>query len=131
MSDHSLGHTQRIEKHVRDSNHRDSVLATLEKEEIAKKRIADTFASSPSLVIVYQGLKLGMTQPAVAQALKDRGLPGGRQPQVSMAEAKLAEAGFLRQPRKGRRVIREGWDEFGIDRALAKILKQAGIPKLG
>jgi hypothetical protein len=130
VSDHSLGHAQRIEKHVRDSNHRDSVLATLEKEEIAKKRIADTFGSSPSLVIVYQGLKLGMTQPEIAQALRDRGLPGRSQPQVSVAEAKLDEAGFLRQPKKGRRVIREGWDEFGIDRALTKILKQAGIGKL-
>jgi hypothetical protein len=130
MSDHGLGHAQRIEKHVRDSNHRDSVLATLEKEEIAKRRIADTFGSTPSLVIVYQGLKLGMTQPQVAQALKDRGLPGGTQPQVSVAEGKLEEAGFLRQPKKGRRVVREGWDEFGIDRAIAKILKQAGIAKL-
>jgi hypothetical protein len=130
MSDHTLGHAQRIEKHVRDSNHRDSVLATLEKEEIAKKRIADTFGLSPSLVIVYQGLKAGMTQPEIAQALKDRGLPGGSQPQVSVAESKLGEAGFLRQPKKGRRVIREGWDEFGIDRALAKILKKAGIEKL-
>jgi hypothetical protein len=131
MSDNSLGHAQRIEKHVRDSNHRDSVLATLEKDDLAKKRIADTFGPSPSLVIVYQGLKLGKTQPEVAQALKDRDLPGGSQSQVSIAEAKLEEAGFLRQPKKGRRVIREGWDEFGIDRALAKILKQAGIPKLG
>lgn len=131
MSDHTLGHTQRIEKHVRDSNHRDSVLATLEKEEIAKRRIAETFGSNPSLIIVYQGLKAGMTQPQIAQALKDRGLAGGTQPQVSMAEAKLDEAGFLRQPKKGRRVIREGWDEFGIDRALAKILKQARTPKLG
>jgi hypothetical protein len=131
MSDHSLGHAQRIEKHVRDSNHRDSVLATLEKEAIAKKRIADTFGSSPTFVIVYQGLKAGMTQPAIAQALRDRGLPGGSQPQVSIAEAKLEEAGFLRQPKKGRRVIREGWDEFGIDRALTRILKKTGIKRLG
>ena len=131
MSDHALGHAQRIEKHVRDSNHRDSVLATLEKEELAKKRIADTFDASPTLVIVYQGLKAGLTQPEVAQALKDRNLPGGTQPQVSVAEAKLEEAGFLRPPKKGRRVIREGWDEFNIDRALAKILKKAGIEKVG
>ena len=131
MSDHSHGHTQRIESHVRDVNHRDSVLATLEKSDAAKKRIADTFGSSPALVIVYQGLKRGMTQPEIAQALKDRDLPWMTQPQVSLAEAKLEEAGFLRQPPKGRRVVREGWDEFGLDRALAKILKQRGITKLG
>jgi hypothetical protein len=131
MSDHSHGHGQRIESHVRDSNNRDSVLAALEKAEIAKKRIAETFGSNTTLVIVYQGLQRGMTQPEVARALKDRGLAGGTQPQVSIAEGKLEEAGFLRQPRKGRRVLREGWEEFGLNRALAKILKDRGIAKLG
>lgn len=131
MTDHSYGQRQRMESHLRDVNHRDSVLAALEKTEVAKQRIADTFGSSPTLVIVYVGLQRGMTQPEVAQALRDRGLPGASQPQVSIAEAKLEEAGFLRQPPKGRRVVREGWDEFGLNRALAKILRNQGVPKLG
>jgi hypothetical protein len=130
VSDHSHGHTQRIESHVRDSNNRDSVLAALEKRDIARKRIADTFGSDPSVVIVYLGLQRGMTQPEIAAALKDRGLKGGSQPQVSLAEAKLEEAGFLRQPPKGRRVVQGGWEEFGLNRALGKILRDRGIPKL-
>lgn len=131
MSDQGHAHTQRIESHVRDSNHRDSVLATLEKADLADQRIKDTFGANPALVIVYQGLKRGMSQLDIAQALKDRDLPGGTQPQVSRAEARLEEAGFLRQPSKGRRVPREGWDEFALDRKLARMLKRAGVAKLG
>jgi 2-keto-3-deoxy-L-rhamnonate aldolase RhmA len=130
VTDHAHGHSQRIELHLRQVNHRGSVLAVLETKAAAQARIAETFKGQPSLVIVYQGLKKGMTQPEIAQALKDRGLKGASQPRVSNAEATLETAGFLRQPPKGRRVIQEGWDEFGLDRTLARILKDAGVEKL-
>lgn len=130
-ADHSHGHTQRIESHLRDVNHRGSVIAALESAAAAKKHIAETFGSSPTLVIVYLGVQRGLTQPQVTDELKGRGLPGASQPQVSRAEAKLEEAGFLRQPPKGRRIVRDGWDEFGLSRALTKILKGHGVPKLG
>jgi hypothetical protein len=130
-ADHSHGHSQRIEAHLRDVNHRGSVLAVLETRAAAKKRIADTFGSNPSLVIVYLGRQKGMTQPEVVRELKGRNLPGGSQPQVSVAEAKLEEAGFLMQPPKGRRVVLEGWEEFGLNRALNKILNDHRVPKLG
>ncbi len=130
-ADHSHGHTQRIEAHLRDVNHRGSVIAALETDAAAKKKIADTFGASPTLVIVYLGLKKGLTQPEIAEELKKRDLPGGSQSQVSIAESNLEEAGFLKQPPKGRRIIREGWEEIGITRALNKILKEHGVAKFG
>jgi hypothetical protein len=131
VTDRAHGQRQQIESDLRDVNQRGSVLAALEKAEAAKIRIAQTFGQNPARVIVYLGLKRGMTQGEVVQALKDRGLPGASQASVSRAEAALEEAGFLVQPPQGRRQIREGWEEFGLSRVLAKVLKDGGVAKLG
>lgn len=129
--DHQHGHQQRLETHLRDIDRRGSVVAGLETDAIAKKQMADTFGDKPAMVIVYQGVHHRLTQPEIAEELAARGLPGASQPSVSRAVAKLERQWFLRRPKKGRVVVREGWDEFGLDRELKQILKKHEVPKLG
>lgn len=112
---------QRIEDHLRRLDARVSVLSAVDSAG-AKKRIADTF-SDPRTVIIYRGVQAGLTQRQIADALKERGLPRPQQQRVSDALDELVELGFIARTKKGRFVVVDGWDDFGLDRVLKKTLR--------
>jgi len=125
MADRSHGHEQRSASHLRNLDHRDSVLTGIDKAADAKRRITDTFADRPDLAIVWLGVEQGLSQRKIADALAGRGLPGANQTSVYRSMAALEDAWFIRKPAKGPHVVRPGWDEeFNLKRELRRILKK-------
>ena len=119
---------QRIEDHLRSLDARVSVLSAVDSGG-AKKRIADTF-SDPRIVIIYRGVRAGLTQQQIADALKERDLPRPQQQRVSDALEELVELGFIERTKKGRFVIVDGWDAFGLDRVLKRTLRTSQVADL-
>lgn len=119
---------QRIEDHLRSLDARVSVLSAVDSG-AAKQRIADTF-SDPRTAIIYRGVQVGFTQRRIADALKERNLPRPQQQRVSDALDELVELGFIARTKKGRFVVVDGWDAFGLDRALKKTLRTSKVDDL-
>jgi hypothetical protein len=119
---------QRIEDHLRSLDARVSVLSAVDSDP-AKQRIADTF-SNPRTAIIYRGVQIGLTQQQIAEALKERNLPRPQQQRVSDALDKLVELGFIERTKKGRFVVIDGWDAFGLDRVLKKTLRTSKVDEL-
>lgn len=95
----------------------------------ARQRIKDTFAD-PGMVIIYRGVQRGLTQKQTAAALKVRGLPKAHQSEVSVALAQLEDKKFVRKVGTGGYAIREGWADFGLEKAIKKTLKSHEIDDL-
>jgi hypothetical protein len=119
---------QRIEDHLRSLDARVSVLSAVDSG-AAKKRITDTF-SDPRAVIIYRGVQKGLTQQQIADALKERNLPRPQQQRVSDALDELVELGFIERTKKGRFVIVEGWDAFGLERVMKRTLRTSQVDDL-
>lgn len=119
---------QRIENHLRSLDARVSVLSAVDSG-AAKQRIADTF-SDPRTAIIYRGVQAGFTQQRIADVLKERNLPRPQQQRVSDALDELVELGFIARTKKGRFVVVDGWDEFGLDRVLKKTLRASKVDDL-
>ena len=119
---------QRIEDHLRSLDARVSVLSAVDSG-AAKQRIADTF-SDPRTAIIYRGVQAGFTQRRIADALKERNLPRPQQQRVSDALDELVELGFIARTKKGRFVVVDGWDAFGLDRVLKKTLRTSKVDDL-
>jgi hypothetical protein len=127
--DHTQARLQRIEKDVRNLSATVSVLAAVDSG-AAKKRIDDTFGNDPRMVIVYRGVLAGLTQQQIADAVKERGLPGGTQPRISEALDFLEEQRFIERASKGQPIVLPGWDAFGLQRVLKRTLRANGVPDL-
>jgi hypothetical protein len=119
---------QRIEDHLRSLDTRVCVLSAVDSG-AAKQRIADTF-SDPRTAIIYRGVQAGFTQRRIADALKERNLPRPQQQRVSDALDELVELGFIERTNKGRFVVVDGWDAFGLDRVLKKTLRTSKVDDL-
>jgi hypothetical protein len=119
---------QRIEDHLRSLDARVSVLSAVDSG-AAKKRIAETF-SDPRNAIIYRGVQAGLTQQQIGNALRERDLPRPQQQRVSDALDELIELGFIERTKKGRFVVIDGWDAFGLDRVLKKTLRTSKIDDL-
>jgi hypothetical protein len=117
---------QRIEADVRGLHEKVAVLAAVDSG-AARKRIADTF-SDPRTVIIYRGIQAGKTQKEIAEALVERGLTkGAQQQQVSTTTRKLEDLGFVEQTAKRKYVPTPGWDSFGLDKVLRRVLRDAKV----
>jgi hypothetical protein len=119
---------QRIEDHLRSLDARVSVLSAVDSGDV-KKRIAGTF-SDPRTAIIYRGVGKGLTQQQIANALKERNLPQALQQRVSDSLDELVELGFIARTKKGRFVLVDGWDEFGLDRVLKKTFRTSKVADL-
>lgn len=119
---------QRIEDHLRSLDARVSVLSAVDSG-AAKQRIADTF-SDPRSVIIYRGVARGLTQQQIADALRERDLPQALQQRVSDSLEELVDLGFIGRTKKGKFVVVDGWDAFGLDRVLKKTLRTNKIADL-
>jgi hypothetical protein len=120
---------QRIEADVRGLHEKVGVLAAVDSGG-AKKRIADTF-SAPRTVIIYRGLKAGMTQAQIASSLKERGLTkGAQQQQVSATIRELEDLGFVEKTPRGKYVATAGWETFGLEKVLRKTLRDGRVDDL-
>ncbi len=128
-SDHTQARLQRIEKDVRELAATVSVLAAVD-DGAAKQRIQDTFGSDPRVVIIYRGVQKEMTQQEIANALKERNLPGATQPRVSETLDYLEQRRFIDRAPKGARNVVLGWDKFGLERVLRKTLKTNDVADL-
>jgi hypothetical protein len=128
-SDQTQARLQRIEKDVRDLTATVSVLAAVD-DGPAKQRIEDTFGSNPRMVIIYRGVQIDMTQQEIANALKERQLPGATQPRVSESLDELERQRFIERSPKGKPYALPGWDKFGLRRFLKKTLKTHGVDDL-
>ena len=128
-ADHTQARLQRIEDHLRTLQERVSVLSAVD-DGPARERIRQTFAENPQMVIIYRGVQRGMTQKATAAALKSRGLPGAHQSVVSGALSELEEKQFVKKVPEGGYVPRDGWADFGLEKALKKALKAKNIDDL-
>lgn len=130
-AERSSSHDQRSAAHLRNLDHRDSVLAGIEKAGGAKRRIVETFGDRPDLAIVWLGVDKGLSQRRIADELGARGLQGATQTSVYRSIAALDDAWFLRKPPKGPHVVRPGWEEeFNIKRELRRILKKHRVEPL-
>ena len=127
-SDYTHARLQRIEEHVRSLSETVSVLAAVDNE-AAKQRIDKVFGSDPRVVVIYRGVQKGLTQQKIAEALRERGLPGTQQ-RVSEALTDLEKERFIERPRNGPPSIVPGWEPFGLERALKKTLKASGVADL-
>lgn len=127
--DHTQARLQRIEKDVRNLSATVSVLAAVDNA-AAKKRIEDTFGSDPRMVIVYRGIQAGLTQRQIADALKERELPGAQQARVSNAFDELEELNFIERTPKGPAAVLPGWEAFGLERVLKKTIRASGVADL-
>ncbi len=96
----------------------------------ARQRIRETFDEQPRMVIIYRGVQRGLSQRKIAAALKDRGLPGAHQSEVSIAINELLEKQFVKKASGGTFVPRDGWEDFGLEKTLKKALKSRGIDDL-
>jgi hypothetical protein len=119
---------QRMEDHLRRLDARVSVLSAVDSAG-AKQRISDTF-SDPRTAIIYRGVQTGLTQQQIADALRERSLPRPQQQRVSDALDELVELGFIARTKKGRFVVVDGWDDFGLDRVLKKTLRTNKVDDL-
>jgi hypothetical protein len=128
-NEHNQSRLQRIEGHLRNLDQRVSVISVVEDESV-KKRIMETFANNPRMVITLRGVRSGLAQMQIAEALKVRNLPGSEQPRVSESIGVLEERGFLRKLAKGSYVPVEGWDHFGLEKVLKKVLKDHRVDDL-
>jgi hypothetical protein len=126
--DVSQARLQRIEDHLRSLDARVSVLSAVDSG-AAKQRIADTF-SDPRTAIIYRGVQAGFTQQRIAEVLKERSLPRPQQQRVSDALEELVELGFIERTKKGRFVVVDGWDAFGLERVLKKTLRTSKVDDL-
>jgi hypothetical protein len=127
-SDYTQARLQRIEAHLRNLDQKVSVLSAVD-DPAVKQRIDETFGQDPRAALIYRGVQRGMTQQDIAEALKERGLAGATQPRVSETLTILAERGFVQRKKAGF-VIRDGWDDFGLDRTLKRLLKKHKINDL-
>jgi hypothetical protein len=127
--DHTQARLQRIEERVASLDDTVSILAAVD-DELAKKRIVDTFEMDPSMVIIYRGVQRDLTQARTAGELRTRGLQRANQARVSTARAFLEEQGFLKKTQTGYSV-REGWAPFGIERYLRQVLRATDTADLG
>jgi hypothetical protein len=128
VSEHIHARLQRIEERVANLDDTVAILARVDDAQ-AKQRIQETFAADPSMVIIYRGVEKGLSQKQIAAELRTRKLLRADQADVSRACAVLDDKGFVKRGRKGYEV-REGWESFGIDRALKQILKAKKVPPL-
>lgn len=128
-SDQTNARLQRIEEDVQNLSATVSVLAAVDSG-AAKKQIQDTFGSDARMVIIYRGVQAGMKQQQIADALKQRDLPGATQPRISESLAELEEKRFVERVPKGGYVALPGWDKFGLEKALKKSLKAHGVADL-
>jgi hypothetical protein len=119
---------QRIEDHLRSLDARVSVLSAVDNG-AAKQRIADTFSDART-AIIYRGVQAGLTQREIADALKERSLPRAQQQRVSDTLDELVELGFIERTKKGRFVVVDGWDAFGLDRMLKRTLRTSKVDDL-
>ena len=120
---------QRIEDHLRSLDARVSVLSAVDSG-AAKKRIADTFGTDARAVIIYRGVEKDLTQQQIATALKQRALPQAQQQRVSDTLDDLVELGFIERTNKGRFIVADGWNNFGLDRVLKKTLRTSKVNDL-
>lgn len=126
-SNHTQARLQRMEERLASLDDAVAVLASID-DAGAKEKIARVFAD-PRMVIVYRGVQRNLNQPQTAEALKQRGLPYADQGSVSRAREILIDENFLK--RDGPKVaLQVGWKQFGIEKALKKILKQADVRDL-
>ena len=128
-ADHTQARLQRIEDHLRNLQERVSVLSAVD-DGPARQRIRETFDEQPRMVIIYRGVQRGLSQRKIAAALKDRGLPGAHQSEVSIAINELLEKQFVKKASGGTFVPRDGWEDFGLEKTLKKALKSRGIDDL-
>jgi hypothetical protein len=128
VGDVNQARLQRIEDHLRSLDARVFVLSAVDSG-AAKQRIADTFGD-PRTAIIYRGVQAGFTQQRIADALKERNLPRPQQQRVSDTLDELVELGFIERTKKGRFVIVDGWDAFGLERVLKKTLRASKIDDL-
>jgi hypothetical protein len=118
-----------MEAHLRNLDEKVSVLSTVD-DPAVKGRIAETFGDDPRAALIYRGVQLRMTQQQIADALKERDLPGATQPRVSETLTDLEERGFVRRTKKAGFVVREGWEDFGLNRVLKRALKKHKVDDL-
>ncbi len=125
--DLTQGRLQRIEDHVRRLDERVSVLSLADGDTV-RKRIHEAIEGDPRRALVFRGVQRGMTQAEIANVLRSRGLPGARQQRVSDTLNEFIDTGFVRRARGGF-VTRDlaGWNEFGLERYLKKVLKKHKI----
>jgi hypothetical protein len=128
-ADHTQARLQRIEDHLRSLDERVSVLSAVD-DGPARDRIRETFADNPRMVIILRGIQRGMTQTAIAAALKTRSLPGAHQSLVSAALSELEELQFVKKVPGGGYVQRDGWVDFGLEKTLKKTLRAKNIADL-
>ena len=120
---------QRIEADVRGLHEKVAVLAAVDGG-AARARIVESF-SEVRTVIIYRGIKAGMTQQQIASALKARGLTtGAQQQQVSSTIRELEDLGFVERTPKGKYVPIAGWESFGLDKVLRKRLRDSKVDDL-
>jgi len=126
--DHTQARLQRMEERLASLDRTVAVLAKVDDAPV--KRIAETFADDPSMVIVYRGVQENFSQARIAEALRDRALPRADQARVSRACGSLYDLGFLKKRKPSGYTIEEGWQAFGIEKSLKLILRRAGIADL-
>lgn len=126
--DHTQARLQRIEDHLNNLDKRVSVLSAVDDSQI-RQRLRDIFKEART-VIIYRGVQRGLTQKKIAAALKERRLPLADQPAVSRTLTDLEEKHFVRKVAGGGYVMRDGWNDFGLEKALKKTLRDADINDL-
>lgn len=127
--EHLQARLQRIEDHLRNLDQRVSVLSSVE-DNTAREKIARVFDGDPRMVIIYRGIQRGMTQQQIAAALEERGLEAAQQQRVSESLTYLQKEAFIRRIRKGGFQVREGWEEFDLERTLRLTLRRSKIDDL-
>jgi hypothetical protein len=127
--DHTQARLQRIEERVANLDDTVAILAMVD-DAPAKRRIAETFTDDPSMVIIYRGVHKKLSQSQIAEELRRRGLSRADQGDVSRACSILEEKGFLTKKGPKGYSIREGWDAFGIEKALRQVLRTKHVEPL-
>jgi hypothetical protein len=122
---YTQGRLQEIERHVRSLDGTVRVLAAVDRPAV-RKGMEATF-SDPRLIIIFRGVQRGLTQQKIADELKARGLPRAQQGFVSTALTQLLDRGFVDRAPKGGYSAVEGWEAFGLNRILRKILKANNV----
>lgn len=120
---------QRIEARVASLDDTVSILATVD-DALAKQRIDEVFGDDPSMVVLYRGVQLGLSQERIAGELRRRGLQRADQGDVSRACAFLMDKRFLKKREPKGYTVRDGWEAFGLDKFLKQVLKARKIEPL-
>lgn len=124
--EHLQARVQRIEADV----HALYRLTSMRDGKAIRAKIQGTFGADARACIILRGVQRGLSGPAIAKALADRGLPQPTQQRVSDALKELDHEGFVTKTEKGHYTAAGGLQGFGLDRTITATLKKKNVPDI-